>query len=89
MDYQYPFSYDWTTDEVIDVVGFFHAIERAHEKGIRKTELLAAYRRFKEIVPGKADEKKYCNEFEGVSGYSSYKTIQKMKKTDEDSIIKM
>lgn len=57
MDYQYPFSYDWTTDEVIDVVGFFHAIERAHEKGIRKTELLAAYRRFKEIVPGKADEK--------------------------------
>ncbi|CAM4046048.1 UPF0223 family protein [Lederbergia lenta] len=89
MDYQYPFSYDWSTEEVIDVVHFFQAIELAYEKGIRKTDLLSAYRRFKEIVPGKADEKKYCNEFEEVSGYSSYRTIQELKNDNLETIIKM
>ncbi|MBS4177267.1 UPF0223 family protein [Lederbergia citrea] len=89
MEYQYPFSQDWTTDEVIDVVKFFQAIEKAYEKGIVKTELMEAYRRFKEIVPSKADEKKYCNEFEESSGYSSYKTIQKMKAEETDNTIKM
>jgi uncharacterized protein YktA (UPF0223 family) len=38
-----------------------------------------SYRRFKEIVPSKAEEKTICGEFEEISGYSAYRTIKKAK----------
>lgn len=89
MEYQYPFSMDWSTTEVIEVIRFFEAIELAYEKGIKRDVLMEKYRRFKEIVPGKADEKKYCNEFEKESGYSSYLVVKKMKDSESGSFIKM
>lgn len=39
---------------------FFQQVELAYEKGANREELLSAYRRFKEIVPGKAQEKRYA-----------------------------
>lgn len=57
MDYQYPMDLDWSTDEIVDVIKFFEAVEKAYENKIQKEEFMKAYRRFKEIVPGKADEK--------------------------------
>lgn len=88
MEYQYPFSLDWSTDEVIDVVAFFQSIEKAYEKGIEREKLMSAYKRFKEIVPGKAQEKTICNEFQESSGYSSYHAVKKMKESDS-KVIKM
>jgi uncharacterized protein YktA (UPF0223 family) len=79
MEYQYPIDYHWTTDEIVDVIKFYEALERAYEKGIDRDELMAIYRRFKEIVPSKAEEKTICGEFEDISGYSSYRTIKKAK----------
>jgi uncharacterized protein YktA (UPF0223 family) len=79
LEYQYPIDYHWTTDEIVDVIKFYVAIERAYEKGIERDELMDIYRRFKEIVPGKAQEKTLCGEFEDISGYSSYRTIKKAK----------
>ncbi|MEH7177330.1 UPF0223 family protein [Neobacillus vireti] len=79
MEYQYPIDYHWTTDEIVDVIKFYEAIERAYEKGIERDELLTIYRRFKEIVPSKAEEKTLCGEFEDISGYSSYRVIKKAK----------
>ncbi|WP_251548999.1 UPF0223 family protein [Neobacillus muris] len=79
MEYQYPIDYSWSTDEIIDVIKFFEAVEKAYEKGIDRDEIMNAYRRFKEIVPSKAQEKTICNEFEEISHYSSYRTIQKAK----------
>ena len=89
MEYSYPFSTDWSTEEVIDVIAFFEAIEQVYEKGIIKEELMERYRRFKEIIPGKADEKRICDEFEEVSGYSSYRAVQKMKQAPEQMKIRM
>jgi len=89
MEYQYPIDHDWSTDEIIDVIRFFEMIEQAYEKGVNRENLLEVYRRFKEIVPSKAQEKKLCAEFEEVSGYSSYRTIKKGKESDSDSIIRM
>jgi uncharacterized protein YktA (UPF0223 family) len=86
MEYQYPFSLDWSTDEVIDVVAFFQCIEKAYEQGVEREKLMSAYKRFKEIVPGKAEEKKICNEFEESSGYSSYRAVKKMKETDSGKV---
>jgi uncharacterized protein YktA (UPF0223 family) len=79
MEYQYPIDYHWTTDEIVDVIKFYEAIEKAYEKGIDRDELMNIYRRFKEIVPSKAEEKTICSEFEDISGYSSYRTIKKAK----------
>ncbi|MEG9296500.1 UPF0223 family protein [Mangrovibacillus sp. Mu-81] len=89
MEYQYPFSMDWTTEEVIDVIAFFETIENAYEKKIKKEDLMARYRRFKEIVPSKSEEKKICGEFEQSSGYSSYQVVQKMKESEDQDWISM
>ncbi|MCY8912881.1 UPF0223 family protein [Bacillus atrophaeus] len=88
MNYQYPMDEDWTTEEAVDVIAFFQQVELAYEKGANREELLSTYRRFKEIVPGKAQEKTLCSEFEEQSTYSSYRTV-KQAKGSEEAIIKM
>ncbi|WHY87937.1 UPF0223 family protein [Neobacillus novalis] len=89
MEYQYPINYSWTTDEIVDVIKFFEAIEKAYEKGIDRDEVMNVYRRFKEIVPSKAEEKTLCGEFEEMSGYSSYRTVKKAKEASIGDRIKM
>lgn len=89
MDYQYPLDYDWSTEEIIDVIAYFQQLEKAYDKGVEKEQLLATYRRFKEIVPGKAQERNICNEFEDVSGFSSFETIKEAKTKNAGEIIKM
>ncbi|MEH7120420.1 UPF0223 family protein [Neobacillus vireti] len=89
MEYQYPMDYSWSTEEIVDVIKFFEAIERAYEKGIERDEVMNAYRRFKEIVPSKAEEKTLCGEFEEISGYSSYRTIKKAKEATSGDKITM
>ncbi|WP_413301557.1 UPF0223 family protein [Bacillus sp. 1P10SD] len=89
MEYQYPIHYSWSTDEIVDVIKFFEAIEKAYEKGIERDELMKVYRRFKEIVPSIAEEKTLCGEFEEISGYSSYRTIKKAKEASSGDKIKM
>jgi uncharacterized protein YktA (UPF0223 family) len=89
MEYQYPIDYHWTTDEIVDVIKFYEAIERAYEKGIDRDQLMAIYRRFKEIVPSKAEEKTLCGEFEEISGYSSYRTIKKAQNASPGEKISM
>ncbi|MFD6440507.1 UPF0223 family protein, partial [Peribacillus sp. NPDC060186] len=54
MDYQYPMDLDWSTEEIVDVIKFFEEVEKAYESKIQKEAFMKAYRRFKEIVPGKA-----------------------------------
>jgi uncharacterized protein YktA (UPF0223 family) len=89
MEYQYPISLDWSTQEIIDVIKFFETIEMAYEKGIDRDQLMAAYRRFKEIVPSKLEEKKIGNEFEEISGYSIYRTIKAAKEAPAGTTVKM
>lgn len=89
MEYQYPIDYHWTTDEIVDVIKFYEAIERAYERGIDRDELMAIYRRFKEIVPSKAEEKTLCGEFEDISSYSAYRTIKKAKNASPGEKISM
>ncbi|MBY8912348.1 UPF0223 family protein [Bacillus sp. YC2] len=88
MEYQYPMNEDWTTEEAVDVIAFFQQVENAYEKGTDRDKLLQAYRRFKEIVPGKAEEKKICGQFETDSTYSPYRTVKQAKESDQ-AVIKM
>ncbi|MGG0915716.1 UPF0223 family protein [Bacillus velezensis] len=88
MEYQYPMNEDWTTEEAVDVIAFFQQVENAYEKGADRDRLLNTYRRFKEIVPGKAEEKKICSQFEADSTYSPYRTVKQAKQSDQ-AMIKM
>jgi uncharacterized protein YktA (UPF0223 family) len=89
MSYQYPISMDWKTDEIVDVVQFFSCVEKAYENGIDRDILFQAYRRFKEIIPSKSEEKKICGEFEDESGYSCYRTMKKIQEEPNSRLIKM
>jgi uncharacterized protein YktA (UPF0223 family) len=89
MEYQYPIDYHWSTDEIVDVIKFYEAIETAYEKGIDRERLMQVYRRFKEIVPSKAEEKTLCGEFEEISGYSAYRVLKKAKEAAAEEKIMM
>ncbi|MBD8026591.1 UPF0223 family protein [Ureibacillus sp. Re31] len=89
MEYSYPISSDWSTTEIIDVIKFFEGVEQAYEKGIKREDMLARYRRFKEIVPSQAEEKTVFREFEEVSGYVSYKVVKQTKEKEDGTIVKM
>lgn len=89
MEYSYPFSIDWTTDEIVDVVEFFEAIEKAYEKGVNRQELMNKYRKFKIVVPSMAEEKTYFREFEEESGYVSFNVVKKMKEASDADLIRI
>lgn len=89
MEYQYPISYDWSTEETVAVIHFFESIEKAYEKGINRSDLMEAYRKFKQIVPSKAEEKQILKEFEESSGYSSYHAVKKAKDAESEDWIKL
>lgn len=82
MGYQYPIDETWTKEEVIDVVNFFSLVEQGYEKNVKRDELLMLYKRFKQIVPSKSEEKKLFSAFETASGYSSYHLIKKAKESN-------
>ena len=89
MDYQYPIDYEWSTDEIVNVISFFQGIEKAYENGIEREQLMNLYNEFKRIVPSKSEEKKLCNEFEEVSGYSAYQAIKRAKDSANEGFIKL
>ncbi|WP_296880320.1 UPF0223 family protein [Thomasclavelia sp.] len=82
MEYNYPIDYSWTTEEVIDVVELYNAVEKAYETGISKPEFINAYRKFKKIVDSKSAEKQIDREFKKITGYSIYAVVQAAKNQD-------
>lgn len=89
MEYSYPLSTDWTTQEMVDVVHFFEAVEAAYEKGIKREDFMTKYRRFKEIVPSQAEEKTILREFEKASSYVSYKAVKLAKELSDGQVIRL
>lgn len=88
MSYHYPFEITWTKQEIIDVVNFFSLVEQAYESQAERDILLAAYQKFKQVVPSKGEEKSYFADFQKASGYSSYHTVKKAREA-ENKMIRM
>lgn len=88
MSYHYPIDETWTKEEIIDVVNFFSLVEKFYEKNVMRDDLLMLYKRFKQIVPSKSEEKALFSAFETASGYSSYHAVKKARESD-NNIIKM
>lgn len=87
-DYQYPLDLDWTTEEMVIVMKMLEDLELANEKGIDNARFLKSYKQFKTVIPSIGEEKKLGKEFEKVSGYSLYRTVQAAKK-NQKKILKM
>ena len=88
MSYEYPLDESWTKKEMVDVVNFFTLIEKAYEKQVQRDDMIALYRRFKEIVPSKSEEKQLFAKFNKSSGYAPYPVIKRTRESNE-RIIKM
>lgn len=82
MDYNYPLDYRWSTEEIIDVMALYNAVEKAYEEGISKDEFMTCYRRYIKVVDSKSEQKQIDAAFEKVSHYSIYKVFQKAKDND-------
>jgi uncharacterized protein YktA (UPF0223 family) len=88
MESKLPISLDWSTQEVIDVIRFFEVLEKAYKGGINRENLLEHYRRFKEIVPSKSEEKQLFKQYDAELGISSYHVIKKARE-EKTTTIKM
>lgn len=77
MNYHYPIDETWTTTEITDVINFFNLVEKAYENNVKADDLLLAYKRFKQIVPAKSEEKQLFAAFKKASGYASYPVVKK------------
>lgn len=82
MEYNYPLDYTWSTQDIIDVMSLYNAVEQAYEQGISKDDFMQAYRQFKKVVGTKSEEKQIDKEFAKVSGYSIYKVFEASLKQD-------
>lgn len=85
-DYQYPLDLEWTIEEMVIVTDMWTAVEKANESGIKVEVFMKTYKKFKEVVKSIGEEKRLGNEFENVSGYSLYRTVQQAKKTTKGFI---
>lgn len=86
MNYHYPLDDSWSKQEITDVVNFFALVEQAYEKYVNRDDLLAAYRKFKQVVPAKSEEKTYFREFKHASGYACFPVIKKARESDQQTI---
>ncbi|GAB3800038.1 UPF0223 family protein [Virgibacillus kimchii] len=88
MNYYYPIDETWTTEEVVHVVQFLSLIEKAYESKVNREEVILQYKRFKQVVPSKSEEKALLKQFEKESGYVGYHVLKKAKES-ESALITM
>lgn len=84
--YDYPLDPDWSTEEIIDVIALYNAVEKAYEEGIDSKEFMEAYRKFTSIADSKSVQKQLDRAFEQTSGYSIYKVF---KRAQEEEWVKL
>ena len=84
--YDYPLDPGWSTEEIIDVVALYNAVEKAYEEGISSKEFMEYYRAFTSIADSTALQKQLDKAFEEASGYSIYKVF---KRAQEEEWVKL
>ena len=80
--YDYPLSPFWDTQDIIDVMALYNAVEKAYEEGISKDDFIKCYRQYIKVVDSKSEQKQIDAAFEKVSHYSIYQVFQKAKDHD-------
>ncbi len=88
MGTEMPISLHWSTEEVVDAIHFFQAVEKVHGEGMKRESFLELYRRFKEIVPSKSEEKQLFKQFDKQTGVSCYHAVKRAKEQEQGSIVR-
>ena len=78
-EYQYPLNLDWTTEEMVLVMNMWDALEQVYETGLPAEKFLQTHQAFKTVVRSIGEERRLGREFEELSGYSLYRTLQAAK----------
>ncbi len=86
MEYSYPIDPDWSTEEIMQVIDFFQQVEEAYESGTSSEKVQSTYKKFKQVVPSKSEEKTLFKEFEKKSGYVPYDVVKKANQQEEGTI---
>ncbi|QIL50684.1 UPF0223 family protein [Weissella coleopterorum] len=87
LNFDYPLLAGWDTEDIIKVSALYSAVAKAYESGVAVEQLLTAYQGFKVVVTSKSEEKQLGRQFETMSGYSIYKTIQAARQTNKKQLI--
>ena len=85
-NYSYPIDYDWTKEQMEDVVNIWRMVELAYEKEIDREEFLMKYEKFKRVIPAIGEEKRWGKKFEALSDYSLYSVVKEAKTTTKKRI---
>lgn len=85
-EYQYPLDLDWSVEEMVVVTNLWTLVEQAYESGINVEAFLDSYQQFKQVVKSIGEEKRLGNEFQRVSGYSLYRTVQEAKRLNRGKL---
>lgn len=85
-NYSYPIDYDWTKEQMEDVVNIWRMVELAYEKEIDREEFLMKYEKFKRVIPAIGEEKRWGKKFEALSDYSLYRVVKEAKTTKKKRI---
>lgn len=80
-NYSYPIDIDWSTKEIVIVTEFLAAVEQANESQMDRSQFIEKYRLFKSVVKSIGEEKRLGREFEKMSGFSVYQTVQAAKQS--------
>ncbi|MCK5761667.1 MAG: UPF0223 family protein [Candidatus Izimaplasma sp.] len=76
--YTYPIDFElYTSGEAVVLVEFLALVEDANEGKVDSSKLLKKYKQYRSIINSVSTEKQMDREFEKISGYSIYKTINK------------
>ena len=83
MEYQYPIDYEWSNEEMVQVISFFNHVEAFYEDKVKRETFKASYDQFKRIVPGKAEEKQIFKAFAKESGYEAYTVVKALREAPD------
>ncbi|TLQ04975.1 UPF0223 family protein [Pediococcus stilesii] len=85
-NFSYPMDERWNINELTDVINFFATIEKAYDKGVSRERLNDQYKKFKQVVPNKSEEKRIFREFQSNSGMQPFLAIKQLKDSEKRKI---
>ena len=75
-NYQLPIDGNWDVNDMIAVSNLVDAILQVYEGGCDRARLLSAHQQFSQVIPSKAEQKRFDRDFEEQTGRSIYRTMK-------------
>lgn len=80
--YEYPLMPEWNVEEVLVATDFYLAVESFYQRGVKRSDFLTKYQKFKKMEPAKMIQKQLDKRFQQAAGYSIYQAVQAALKSE-------